>query len=137
MKKILPIILVLVVVGVGAFLGGEKYAQGKATKGSFGDNFAQRNMFANSTSTRAKADVGGMVSGEILSVDNGSLTVKLPTGGSKIVFYSDATEISKSVSGTASDLSVGKTIIASGTANKDGSVSAKTIQLRSNIAPVQ
>ncbi len=134
MKKTLPIILVvIIIVGAGSFFGGIKYGQSKVTNGFPGGNFSGEmptGGFGNGTSTRDRVNAGEMVSGEIISSDSGSITVELQSGGSKIVFYSGSTEISKSVSGTASDLSAGKTVMVSGTTNQDGSVTAKSIQLR-------
>ena len=131
MKKILPIILAAIIIaGVGCFFGGMKYGQSKIAGGFPKGNFPQGGAFGNGTSTRTRGDMGGMVSGEILSSDNSSITVKLQTGGSKIVFYSDVTQISKTTDGSAADLKEGETVMVSGTSNSDGSVSAKTIQIR-------
>jgi hypothetical protein len=133
MKKILPIILALAVVGGVSFFAGTKCGQNKTADGFLGSNFPQGGAFGNGTSTRARVNAGGgIVSGEIISSDSASITVKLLDGGSKIIFFSDATEISKSVSGAISDLKAGETITVSGTSNQDGSVTAKSIQVRPN-----
>ena len=71
-----------------------------------------------------------MISGEIISKDEQSITVKLPDNGSKIVFFSDSTEITKSVSGSQEDLKEGEQIMTSGEENSEGIYSAKMIQLR-------
>ena len=50
-------------------------------------------------------------------------------GSSKIVFFSDSTEISKTTEGAVDDIEIGKQIMVSGDQNSDGSYTAKTIQL--------
>lgn len=72
----------------------------------------------------------GFIAGEIISKDDKSLTIKSPNGGSKIILYSSATEISKMASGTIADLSIGQTLTVSGQANQDGSFTAQLIQIR-------
>ena len=69
--------------------------------------------------------------GEIISQGDGSLTIKLSDGSTKIVFVNDSTQITKSVDGTVDDLDEGEQIFVSGDENPDGSYTAKTIQLGS------
>jgi hypothetical protein len=146
MKKMLPIFIAIVIIlGGGSFYGGMKYAESKKPAGA-------RNGFANfgnltpdqqqrfqqmGGAGRAGAGSGGanFTSGEIISADDKSVTVKLPDGGSKIIFFSDSTKITKSAEGSAADLTVGETITANGTANQDGSITAETIQLRPPVLP--
>lgn len=73
---------------------------------------------------------GGFVSGEIVSADATSITVKDSTGSTKVVYYSGTTTIDKTVTGAAADLTVGLNVTTNGTSNSDGSVAATTIQIR-------
>ena len=87
---------------------------------------------------------GGFVTGQIVAMDANSITVELKamggqngapttgatTQGSKIVFYTGTTSIMKTTDGTANDLSIGKQVSITGTANPDGSVNAQSIQIR-------
>ena len=155
MKKLLPIIIaVAVIVGGGAFYGGMKYAEGRSPAGQFSRaNFEDlqnlspeerqqrlqelganagagfRGGFGGGTGQRG-GGMGGFTVGEIISASDDSVTVKLQDGGSRIVFLSDSTEITKSAAGALSDLEIGRNISVNGTANSDGSVTAQSIQLR-------
>ncbi len=134
MKKIMFVWLAaVIVVGVGAFYGGTKYATDKSPRpfGNLTDE--QRQQFGQMTGTlsgQRGTRVGSNVMGEIISKDDSSITVRLRDGGSKIVFLSPSTEVSVFTSGTANDLSVGTTVVAGGSANDDGSITAQTIQVR-------
>ena len=146
-KTILSIIVVAIVVGGGAFYGGMKYADSGSSRGQFSrvdfqnlspEERQQRLQELGANAGAAfrsgggmRGSGGGFVGGEIISKDAKSITVKLQNGGSKIVFLSDATEITKSAAGALSDLEVGKNITVNGTVNSDGSVTAQMVQLRS------
>ncbi len=133
-SKMIVIVISLIVLIGGTFYGGMKYGQSKSTgstnQQTFG-NFASRGGNPNGAGRGAGANMrGGMENGEILAKDEQSITIKLRDGGSKIIFLSEKTEITKSEAGTADDLVVGKTVFVGGTANPDGSVNATSIQLR-------
>jgi len=133
-KIILVFIGVVIIFGVGSFYGGMKYGQSKNPLSNFSrQNF--QNLSPEQRQQLSQGRTGGgtganFLNGEIISKDEQSLTIKLPDGGSKIIFFSDSTEISKFVNGASNDLEVGKTISVNGTTNQDGSLTAKSIQLR-------
>ncbi len=140
-KLLLSILITAVVVGGGAFYGGMKYGQSKFSfpgRGNFGDlsaedmqaRFQQRDGATNGSDTGAPRMGGGMVLGEIISKDDKSITVSVKSGGSKIVFLSDSVLVNKSVAGSLGDLGVGDSVSVSGSANSDGSINAKSIQIQ-------
>ncbi|MBI4600266.1 hypothetical protein HY732_05105 [Candidatus Uhrbacteria bacterium] len=147
MKKIvLSVLAAAVIAGGGSFWGGMQYAESKSIRARTGSSMqdfralsseerAQRgSQFAGQNGPAGRGGRqgggGGPITGDILSRDEASITVKLPDGGSKIVFFSDTTEIGEFVAGTKDDLETGRTIGITGKANTDGSVTAQSIQVR-------
>ncbi len=141
MNKLITIVIaVAVVVGGGAFYGGMKYAQSQAPQRNAQgfqnlspEERQQRIQQFGGSGGGNRGAGGGFTSGEILSKDDKSITIKMRDGGSKIIFYSDTTEVGKFVNGTLSDLEIGKTVSVNGKTNSDGSVTADSIQLRPTI----
>jgi hypothetical protein len=128
-KIIIGFIIALIIVGGGAFYGGMKYGQNNAVSKNAvgqGGQFSR----AGGQSRGGNRTVGGFINGDIIAQDAQSITVQLQAGGSKIVFLSGSTQIMKSVDGSIADLTTGKNVMVTGTANADGSVTAQTIQLR-------
>jgi len=123
-------VLVLLVVGGGSFYGGMIYSKSQRTMPNFGNG----NFQGVRNGTNGNGAGGGMTSGEITAKDSNSITVKLPNSkGSKIIFFSSDTQITKSASGTSEDLANGVNVSIIGTANTDGSITAKSIQLMPTI----
>lgn len=67
------------------------------------------------------------VEGQIISLDERSITIKLADQSSKMVVISDNTKINQLISGAKSDLIEGKIVSIVGSENSDGSVTAQTI----------
>jgi hypothetical protein len=130
MKKHTVIILLIVVAGLSFYFGTKIGSPNQQLPG-------QNRQFTQGSFT-GKSLPSGMIgrgngvgtTGEILSQDATSITLKMRDGGSKIVFTSGTTEITKSVKGTLKDLTTGETIMVTGTTNPDGSMTAQTIQVR-------
>ncbi len=129
MKKTrLIIIIVAILVGGGAFYGGMKYEQSKSPISKFSSQF-QKNAGGNSQRGAGMGNGANFLNGEVIAKDEQSLTLKMSDGGSKIIFFSDSTQISKTTDGSKDDIEIGKQIMVSGGQNSDGSYTAKTIQL--------
>ncbi|MDE1919143.1 MAG: hypothetical protein KGH56_00390 [Patescibacteria group bacterium] len=82
-----------------------------------------------------RGGAGGFLSGTVAAKDSESITLDTRDGSSHVVLLTPATSVLKSVSGTENDISIGSTVIVSGTTNGDGSVSANLIQLRPATPP--
>ena len=131
-NHLITLVAVVIIVGVGAFYAGTAYGKGGAsmrglTNGQFTAGGA--GGFAGRTGMRGAGD--GFTAGEIVSAGNGSVSIRMQNGSStEIVLVGASTQILKSVAGSASDLTVGATVIVTGTSNSDGSLTAQSIQIR-------
>jgi len=130
-KKIILIVAGIVVLA-GVFYGGMVYGKSKIpnrVQGGQEKTFGQNGQ-GGALGMRNGGVFGGMTTGEILSKDLQSITLKLRDGGSKIIFFTDKTAVQKMADGTVSDLAVGKEVTITGTTNPDGSINAQSIQIR-------
>lgn len=141
-KKIIIILAVLIIiVGGGSFYGGMKFGQNQKPAFANGqgrgfadlspaDRQARAEQFGGQAGAGAGRGMGGFTSGELLTKDTNSFTIKLPSGGSKMIIFATSTSVLKSSPGALSDLQVGDTLMISGQANPDGSITAGSIQVR-------
>lgn len=73
---------------------------------------------------------GGFASGEIISKDANSMTIKLQNGSTKLVLIGGSAQILTTATTTSDVLLVGTPVTVTGTSNTDGSITAQSIQLR-------
>lgn len=152
-NKLIPIIISIVVVIVGVFYGGIKYTENKLTRNGFSQTDFQnlsnlspeerRQRFQEFGSGDHEGNFRGRfglenygtrpLSGEIIVQREGSFTLKLNDGSTKIVFINDSTQIIKSVEGSLGDLNQSEQILVTGDENPDGSYTAEVIQIRPGI----
>lgn len=131
-RTIISVVAVAVLVGGVSFYAGMQY--GKGVSRFEGGNFAlQRGQLGGGMGggvMRGNRTGGGPMAGEIIAKDDKSLTIKSLDGSSRIVFYSEETIATKSVSSSVNALSIGEQITILGTSNSDGSLTAQSIQVR-------
>ena len=134
MKKIVIYVAIAVVIagGIGYFAGTQVGNASGANKrlsfqnGGGSGTFMQNGRFGGMQGTGSFAGTAG----NVIAKDASSITVQLPNGSTRIVFYSDTTKVLKSVEGTSSDLTSGENVLVTGTPNQDGSITGDTIQIR-------
>ena len=138
MQKYIPYIIgAVILIGV-SFSGGMWYERrtGTAAVERAGDQRREAFMrFAGGVGAPGgmrggRAENVGVVAGEILSRTADSITVQLRDGGSRIVFLTEKTAMTKSAAATTDDLANGTSVFVSGTANADGSITAASVQIR-------
>ena len=134
-NNLMATIVVAIIVGGLGFFGGMQYQKTNTKPAGPGGQFQQlgngQNRPAGLTGRNGTATRGGMtpVSGEILSIDDTSITIKSQDGSSKIVVYADSTTINKTSEGSSSDLQVGEEVMVIGTEDTNGTVTAQTISV--------
>ncbi len=127
---IICIVLTLLIAGGGGFYGGMTYQKGKQPQLPGGGTFTRGNFNVNGRARGVGFPGGGnAVRGEITATDGSTMTVKATDGSSKIVLVTSSTTFEKNTTAAASEVQVGSEIMATGTANSDGSVTASSIQL--------
>ena len=112
-------------VGAAAFFGGMTYQETKAAAPGADGQFQSRMGMRNGTGGFR----GGAVIGDIIALDDKSITVKLQDGSSKIVLLPDNVTVSKTDTGSKADLKTGVKVGVFGQTNSDGSVTSQNIQL--------
>ena len=145
-KKNIMLVVGFVVVALIAFYAGTAYSKSKSAKATQDRNQVGFGMQNGQFGQKGMRTGGGNVFGQIIAKDANSITVeiKAPTNqdgattantgtGSKIVFYTDQTTITKTATGSIGDIVVGSNVSVNGQANTDGSVNAQTISLRPNM----
>jgi uncharacterized protein YneF (UPF0154 family) len=130
-KNLILILIALIIVGAGGFFGGMKYGESQALKNLTPEKIREIFQQTRGQFQTQRQRIGqGFILGEVISKDEKSLTIKLPDGSTRIVFLSESAQILKSVQGNIQDIEIGKQVIVSGEQTTEGSLTAKTIQIR-------
>jgi|SRR5579885_3004045 len=127
-NKILVVIIVIIV-AAGGFFAGMQYQKMQRQSfmgGKGGAVFQQR--FGGAGFGGQNANIQA-VRGQILNAGNGTMTIKMNDGSTKLVVLSGSTKITKAATASQSDLKTGQTVMVVGSSNSDGSVTAQSVQL--------
>lgn len=121
-NPIIGLVIVAVLFGALGFFGGMQYQ--KSQRVSFAQLAGQGQMRRLGQNGNAQ-----VTRGEILSLDNNSVTVKLPDGSSKIILLGGNASITEATTASKDSLKSGEQVAVFGSSNPDGSVTAQNIQL--------
>jgi hypothetical protein len=128
-KSLIKIIALAIVVGLLGFYGGIQYQ--KSQKGNFsGSAKGLTNGAIQQRGFNRQGNGSGFspVSGQIVSIDDNTITIKTQDGSSKIIIYSTSTKVNKTTEGSRSDLKIGETIMTIGS-ESSGTITAQSISV--------
>jgi hypothetical protein len=130
MKKnnLILTIIVMFVVGGLAFWGGVQYQ--KRQIGNFrSDQPANIRGQLKEMPERSGTQLGRVVNGEIISVEDETITIKTQEDDTRIVIFSDLTRINKTNEGSIADLQIGEQVMVVGAEDTSGVVTAQNISI--------
>jgi len=118
-----------IVLLAGGFYGGVTYTK-SARPADFGTsamNGPMRNGGMGAGNMRTSAS---FITGEVISKDATSITIKMQDNSTKIILMGSSTQIMKTSSGSIQDLVTNSGVTVTGSANTDGSITAQSVQIR-------
>lgn len=126
-KRMMIFAAVLILATALSFYSGSQYGMKNAASTTV---TTETTASARGGAARQRGAGGGLLNGKVLSKTDTGIVILMRDGSSRIVFVSPTTEISKFVSGSVSDLNVDESVSLTGDANPDGSINARTLQIR-------
>ncbi len=134
-KTSITYISLLLAIAAVSFYGGMNYQQARSRRQISQLRGGQpTNRPGQPANTRFRQSGGG-VFGEVISLDDKSITVKINDGSSKIVLLSSGTNVSRFTPQSVTDIKISDKVAVFGTPNQDGSLTAQSIQLDFNPPP--
>lgn len=132
-KNYVIITVISLVVGAGLGYGGAHLFNKPAAPGT-GAAFARGGAAGGFMARTGTGPAGsGFLSGTVAKMDSASITLNTRDGSSHVVLLTSATTVSKSVTGSLADVTVGSNVLITGTSNADGSLTGTAIQLQNDM----
>lgn len=128
MKTWIWVVLAAVLFGAVGFWGGVTYQKTQTPTGFAGRFGGGGAGFGGGGANGGPRNSANVATGTVIAQDAQSVTVKTADGGSKTVFISGQTQISKQQVLTASEIKVGDLVAAFGTA-ANGGIDARMVQI--------
>jgi hypothetical protein len=125
MKQGIWIVLAAVLFGAAGFWGGVTYQK---TQSPSGAGFAGRFGPPGANGANGSRNAANVTTGTVIAQDASSITVKTANGGSKTVFVSGSTDVSKQEVLKVTDIKVGDQVGAFGDA-ANGGINARMLQI--------
>lgn len=126
---ILVALVLIIFAAAGGFVGGMMYQKNQSPIfGMMGQNGSRQGEVFRGSSGQQNSNFRP-VRGQVLSMDNNSLTVKMSDGSTKLVVLSSSTAFVQSTKASLSNLKTGDTVNVVGTQNSDGSLTAQDVQI--------
>jgi hypothetical protein len=127
LKYIIVFVIVVLIVGAGAFYTGMKYAQSKNLRFNNIQNLQNKQFQKRNTNSFQP------LNGEVIDIQENTLTLKLSDNTSKIILLDSNTNISKTTKVTKDEIKVGEKIAVFGTKNSDGTLTAINININPSL----
>jgi hypothetical protein len=130
---IIAVVVTAIIAGGIGFAGGRQVAEKrKVTQDGnmiTGDQSDRTGRFGSPSKSPNRGIRGGFVSGQIISRDATSMTVKLPDGNTRIVFLGANLEVTAYSSSTQAALVVGSHVRVSGETADAGALTARRVDI--------
>lgn len=119
---------IIFIISIIIFSGASFYVGMNYEKKEEGVSQLNRPNNLNTNISRQRQD-GGMINGEVKEIKDNILTIGVGDEGSKLVLFSDSTQVQKTTSGDIEDIKLGIRVVVTGSENQDGSITARSIQI--------
>ncbi len=130
-KTLIIFVALFLVGGASGFFGGTQYQKSKSPLSSLQRFGAMAGNFNGDPTSQRRGLAEGQtaVSGEVISKDATSLTIKLPDNSSKVILLTNDVPVRQTTESNLESVKVGESVMIQGQQNQDGSITAQLVQV--------